>query len=343
MSRVMADNKDFDSIMKEITGGLTGDVEYDIKYLNVQGDKYKNHELATEILRACGRMMYDMMPDESKEKLAQAVGNDQKGLDMALDEVRYNYFKKDFDKALEQIEKIVLKYEKSHMFLDDAVSEYHCFKEPMEEALYAQYNKSGKDIRHSTVDYATMYSTYGSVLLELKRPEEAEVALKKAMRWNPVNAMIAFEHAETFKAQGLIEEFKECTMDEFKYAYRPQDLARCYRNLGYYYVEKKDYETAVCCLLFSTIFGKNDMAQSELYYISQVFEKNYNPTKEELDSHFAAEGIQKGPARDVLDISYGLGLGFYKKGNMEMAEYFLSIFGAFIDDEEVNQVLEEIR
>lgn len=40
----MAENKDFEAIMKEITAGLSGDPETDMKYLDEQGEKYKNHE-----------------------------------------------------------------------------------------------------------------------------------------------------------------------------------------------------------------------------------------------------------------------------------------------------------
>ena len=40
----MAEKRDFDAIMRDITSGLTGDRETDIKYLNKQGDKYKEHK-----------------------------------------------------------------------------------------------------------------------------------------------------------------------------------------------------------------------------------------------------------------------------------------------------------
>jgi hypothetical protein len=63
----MAENKDFECIMKEITQGLTGNTKEDIKYLHEQGEKYKDHEYRKEILRACGRLMYDILPDDIKE------------------------------------------------------------------------------------------------------------------------------------------------------------------------------------------------------------------------------------------------------------------------------------
>ena len=49
----MGDHKDFDSIMREITSGFTGDTATDMKYLQEKCEEYKNHEMAQEIIRAC--------------------------------------------------------------------------------------------------------------------------------------------------------------------------------------------------------------------------------------------------------------------------------------------------
>ncbi len=62
------ESKDFESIMKEITRGLTGNFEQDISYLNEQMEKYKGHEYEKEILRACGRLIYEIMPEDKKKR-----------------------------------------------------------------------------------------------------------------------------------------------------------------------------------------------------------------------------------------------------------------------------------
>ena len=240
----MAENKDFEAIMKEITGGLSGDPEADMKYLHEQGEKYKDHEYGKEILRACGRLMYELIPDDKKEELNKAFSKDGMGFDAALEEIRFNIYKKNYDTALKLMESMVQKYEEMDMFANDAVSEYFCFREPMEEILYRQYNEPEKDLRQAQIDYAALYLQYGSLLVDMKRIDDAAAALEKAKRWNPANAKIAFEHAETFKMRGMIDEFARLTKEIFKYAYRPEDLARCYRNMAYYFVEIKEYKVA---------------------------------------------------------------------------------------------------
>ena len=60
----------YDGIMRNITAGLTGDADKDGIYLNEQMEKYKEHEFATEIIRACGRIFYELIPDDKKKKFA---------------------------------------------------------------------------------------------------------------------------------------------------------------------------------------------------------------------------------------------------------------------------------
>lgn len=338
----MAENKDFEAIMKEITGGLTGDPEVDMKYLDEQGQKYKDHEYGKEILRACGRLMYQMIPEDKKAELIKTIKKDEMGYEATLEEIRFNIYKKNYDTALSLMESMVQKYEEMNMFATDAVSEYFCFKEPMEEILYRQYNESEKDIRRASIDYDEMYLQYGSLLVDMKRIEDASVALEKAKRWNPANAKIAFEYTETFKMRGMIEDFGRLTREIFKYAYRPADLARCYRNMAYYFVEVKDYKAAVCCLLFSGQFEKSEMVSAELYYISQVTGEMYQPSGDELNECFKKNAIPFGPAEEALKIAYAYGMHFHEAGDDDSTAYFLGIVADFVDDEKINAILEKI-
>ena len=63
-------------------------------YLKEKCEEYKDHEFATEILRACGRMMYDLMPDDSKKEMEEALDKDMYGTEAALDEAKFNIYKK---------------------------------------------------------------------------------------------------------------------------------------------------------------------------------------------------------------------------------------------------------
>ena len=80
---------DFNDIMQEITSGLTGKSEDDIAYLMQQAEQYKTHHFAKEIARACGRLMFDLIPNDKKAQFEQAIGNDSAGISATLDEIRF--------------------------------------------------------------------------------------------------------------------------------------------------------------------------------------------------------------------------------------------------------------
>ena len=335
--------KRYEEIMKEITKGLSNDAEKDMKYLEEQMEAYKDHEYGKEIVRACGRMMYELIPEDKKAELISAINKDTKGFEQTLEEARFCIYKKDFEKALKILEDMVNGYEKMNMYSDDAVSEYYCFTEPMQEIMYEFYNKPEKDLRRAQIDYEAMYFLYGSVLVELGRIDEAKEALKKARRWNPTSPTVGFEYAETFKMEGNFPVFAKITREIYPYIIRKKDLARFYRNMGFYYVEVQEYYAATCCFLFSTGYEKSSMVPAELYYINQKTGEDYNPSIEELIQCFEEHDIPLGASKDVIGIAYSYGKHFYEEvKDMASTAYYWGIVAEFEDDEEINKVLEQI-
>ena len=78
----------YEQIIKKITKGLTGNTSKDIKYLQEQMEYYKDHSMSQEILRACGRIMYDLFPEDKKSEIGRIIGNDLKVIEATLDEDR---------------------------------------------------------------------------------------------------------------------------------------------------------------------------------------------------------------------------------------------------------------
>lgn len=69
----MAKENEFNKIMHKITAGLTGDQKADLAYLVEQTEAYKDHEPGQEIVRACGRLIYDLIPEEKRDLLDKAI------------------------------------------------------------------------------------------------------------------------------------------------------------------------------------------------------------------------------------------------------------------------------
>ena len=337
----------FEEIMDLIRDGLTGEAEHDLPYLKDQMEKYKEHELAREILRECGRITYELLPADKKAELEEAAKKDDLGLDEQLEKAEFYLYKKDFDKAIEIIEPLAEKLDMltaAEAFQNDSVSEYYCFTELFQEILQHQLSGSKKTFRNAPIPFAKVYNRYGIVLVDLKRYEEAGRTLEKSLRWNPIDADTMFEYAETFKLRGDLEKFFEVTKDAFRIAYRPVSVARCYRNLGYYFSEKRLWDVAAACIIMSTQYVPNDKnAQSELYYIEHMSGKRIkNPDFDEFRKYAGEYGFPVGADDDILGLAAQFGKHFLNEGRNDMAEYFLTIFYELTDDEQVKAILEQI-
>ncbi len=339
-----ADVKDFDSIMREITAGFSADSKKDIAYLQEQMEKYKNHEMGQEIIRACGRLMYELLPDDKKEELCRLINNESSGTEATLEEVRFNIYKKNYDKALKIMEALVKKIEDMNAFQDDQVSEYHVFDEFFEEVLYQYRNKPKKDVRRAQVPYTEVYLLYGSLLVELQRIQDARVSLEKGLKWNPVSFRIMSEYMEIFKMTGDLDKFYALTLDAFKIAFHAADVGRCYRNLGYYFVEKELYSEAVAVYLLSTQYDQEaKQVQSELYYINEktggkIAEPSINDTKAYAEKY----GFPMGADGDVLGLAFSYGKHFMEQNEANAARYFLNIVYELTDDEEIKKLIDQI-
>ena len=337
-------SKTYDEIMREITSGLTGDPKKDIPYLKSQSEMYKDHELSEEILRGCGRLLYEALPEDSKEGIGRALQNDTSGMEATLEEIRFNIYKKDLDKAFNLMEGLIKEIEAVPMFEDDSVSEYHTFSEPFEETLYKHMSKTGKVSRQAPISYSDIYYQYGSLLFEMKRYEDARSALQKAIRWNPTNAAIAFEHAETYKVMGDLDKAEALTKEIFRIAFRPADLARCYRNLGYIYIEREMIREAIACYYISMQYDPDSTnTQSELYYIEQHFNVSVeSPSFEEVKEIAERCDLPIGADDVVLGIAYTMGKQALDDKKYDIAEYMLQIVYDLTEDEDVAKLIEFI-
>lgn len=334
----------YDEIMREITAGLTGDEKHDRAYLKEQMEKYKGHELSTEIIRACGRLFYELVPEDKKKELAQMMENDMSGIGAVLDEVRFNIFKKNYEKALELMEGLVKKTEDNPMYKNDSVTEYFTFASAFEFFMYVQRFKADKEIKWIEYPYSSIYLQYGSLLIDMKRYQEANLALEKAVRWNPMSAKILYEYAESFKILGQLEDYIEITKRAFSVAYTRNEVARGYRNWGYYFIEKEKYQAAIGCYLLSLEYEKDSKgAQSELFYIHQKTNGSVKqPTIEELEQIAEIEGFPMEIDEDVIGIAVAYGRHFIEEEQLDGAKAMFEIVYELTENESIKEILDDL-
>ncbi|MDR1603445.1 MAG: tetratricopeptide repeat protein [Gracilibacteraceae bacterium] len=331
----------YEEIMQKVTSGLTGKPDADMEYLRNQSEKYKMHELAQEILRGIGRLMYEVIPPDKREEMERLFKNNRLGVDTSIEEAEFQIHKKNFGRALEILESIIKKIEDDNgeliMFRDDSVSEYHCFRNILEEILYKEMNKPQRTVRAMPEDFDHLYFMYGNLLFELKRFDESSTALKKAIRINPINADAMLELAEISKVKGEWKEYLELTKQCLCIAYSGSNVGRCYRNMGFYYIEKQKYDVATVLYYISMLFDRqSNMAQSELLYIQQISGKpTPPPSGDEVQKIFEQYNIQSGANDLVLGIAAGLGRSAKEQEHYDAARFFFSILYDLTNDDVV--------
>ena len=338
----------YEETMAEIEAGLTGDPKHDIKYLKEQCDKYKDSENGREIVRACGRLMAKALPEDAMAEINKALNKDFSKFEKKLNEVKKCQIEKNFGKALELLEPLIKDMEgmeSNGLYADDSVSEYYCFDDPMEEVLYAHFNNCQKELRHCDIPYATAYMQYGSLLIDLDRWDDAQKALKKALEWNPSSTHIIFELGETYKHANELDLYFKTIIDAFKYCYEPHSLARAYRNIGYYFIEKELYDEAIAAYFMSYHFEQSELVQNELMYINKISGKEIvQPSIDDMKKVADKYGFTIGAHEDVLGIAFAIGkdaMGNGKSGN-ETAKYFFSIVYNLTGDDDIKQLIDKL-
>ncbi len=284
------------------------------------------------------------MPDEVREKFNQAFANDQKGTLATLDEIRFNIYKKEYEKAQRLMETLVKEADENPMFRDDEVSAYFTFEEPFEEMLYLYLFKPEKKARRAEYPFAEIYLQQGSLFFELKRYTDAIEVLKKAVKWNPCNARIAFEYAEAYKAIGDLDEFLKITMKTFKIAFRPKEFARALRNVGFYLVEREKYVDAANLMILSLQYDRENVnAQSELYYISSKIDGGLkDPSWEDIEETGRKYEVPVFPDKDIIGIALAYGQEFLKNNIKDTAQYCFQIAYDLTEDDSIKELLDSV-
>lgn len=338
----------YDEIMKKITSGLTGQTEHDVEYLYEQGEQYKTHKLSKEILRGIGRLIYEVLPPDKRNRVSNVINNDNLGVEAALDEAEFQINKKNYVRATEILESIINKMESDDgerlMYKEDSVSEYHCFRNPFEQALYCELFKPQKAVRRIPQAFDHVYYMYGTLLFEVQKYDEAKSALIKAVKLNPINTDALFELSEIYKLDRDWDDYIDSTKHCLKVAYTGEGLSRCYRNLGFYYIEMEDYDLAAALYYFSMRFGhKSTMAQSQLFYIQQkTGEQAPLPSLDSLEDIFAENDIQFGPDNIVVSLATSIGKQAEENRTYSIARYLYTILYDITLNDEIIEWLENL-
>ena len=250
--------------------------------------------------------------------------NHIESIQKSLEEIHVQISQKNFTKALSMTEKLVNSL--PPWYQDDKVTEYRSLRNLLEYNLYMQIYNPIKDIKVFHEDFQSVYYIYGFILFELQRYEDAIIMLEKSINFNPINTVPLFELAEVYKAKKDWKKFLEITNQCHKIAYSIEELARVYRNLGFYYTEQKKYDIALALVFTSFYFDITDIARHEIKYISNHSGIDFRTFSVEKCVALLQEyGIHYGPDENLKSMLLAFSIMPDLVGDKEMRKHYYQI------------------
>ena len=133
------------------------------------------------------------------------------------------------------------------------------------------------------------------------------------------------------------------TKETLSIATTPVTLSRCYCNLGFYCIEKKDYDSAVCFYYESLIYADHPGVQAELHHIHTITQKKIvPPTREEVNKAFEKYGMQPGASKEVVGVAAALAKEAIEKKDLSGSQFYLLVVYSLTNDPEVKELLEKV-
>lgn len=335
---------DYEITVRAIMQQLTDDDQKNIEWLRKAMDRYKDHPMGSEIIKACERKLYDLLPEDQRKKLDQVIGEKANTLEKRLDEIRRLIVEKKPEEAKPLMDALAKEADDNPMFREDEVSMFFRFREWFEECLYRHMYEPQKDLRRAQYPFDEIYSLQGSMYIDLKDLDKARECLQKALSWNPVNAQIAFEYAETFKMSGDMERFLEETKKIQKFALHCRDVARFLRNTGFYFTEIGKHREAMMCFMRSLLYDRDSKsAETEINYLHQGFGTEiFMPDADACRAFEKQYCIALGPDNELLGMLYAYGKHLMDEKQEDGAAYCFSILYELTDDPEIKELLEQL-
>ena len=283
--------------------------------------------------RAAGRLRLALAPKRKARTWRRNFRLLSERFDALLEEARQAAAQRRLDDALEML--AALEKRVDGLFDEDEEARYFYFANPLEEAICDRVYPPEKTRRRAPIDYPLLYFSIGAVQLEARRPREAKAALNKALTFNPVDAETLCKIADVARRERDFAGYLKATTQALRFSYRRRDLARCYRNLGSFYVDVQRYDVATAAFHFSLTFDESQDARRELKFIeSKTRRPAKAPTFEKLRKIFDAEGIPIRPSVETVEAARALAIRARDAGDFALALRCFDVIWRLADDAE---------
>lgn len=322
----------YQKIIEDIKRNLGENNDLNRKYLISQIDIYKNHEYSTEIVKEISRMIWDCLTPQEQEEFARII-EEENPIKEILIEVEFYIQNNDYETALEKLDTFMKTNPK--LYENDKVNEYHSFQNPLEELIFNEFIGCEKELRYipDNQPIEDLYYAYGFLLRDASRLDEAETALKDALNLNPVSTKIILELCDIYKMRTpTFNKFYFYNMDALRYAYSGYELARIYKNFGFYYYEEGNIELTIACYKYSLKYENDPFTRERVELIES--NKKITLSDEECMEYMKSKHIKCGANPFIVENMEKLAAEYENDNLYDQALYFYRLLYSIEKDEE---------
>lgn len=326
---------DYQEVIQDISRGLSGDSKLDIPYLMRIGQQYKDHPQSEEILREIGRMIYAIVPKEDKANFEQAISKKATLDSKTIADAKQCIDQGNLDRADALLDGLLTD---ARGWDSDSQTLYCAFRNPLEAAFYDEKYHPSRKLRIPPFPFNDVYGLKVYLLVEKKDYSQALRLIDIAVQCNPLFGNILFEKAEIYKFQNNMPAYIETTRQILGMLYLKPEIARYFRNLGFYLVEKEKWDEATAAYFISLYWDQSEKALQELAYIEQKTGKAPN-----LDNYPDPIGMLSNLGFDTrpddlwVQLSWAVGQSAEGGKDYAFAAFCYAVTAGLTNDEEAVQ------
>ena len=217
--------------------------------------------------------------------------------------------------------------------IEDKEYLHFSFDNYIELLIYWRKFKPSKKILQPDNNIAEVYFLLGFINFETKNYGKALQYLDKASEWNPISPRIRMEKADTYRNIGEYERYRIEVEKAYPYIYDSTFMSKYFRELGWYYSEKRIFNLANALYTQSTAFMNTELARNELIYIAQ--QEHRDPrfsTKEEINTIFKEYNIPIEISNEITQMIYEDSQQLIKENNIQLANYlYMALYDITLD------------
>ena len=252
------------------------------------------------------------------------------------------------------------KYDEAYQFAKENINlnkEYvegeYIFKNLLEELLFQITIK--KDIKRKyplMLDYSTLYSNYGNVLMHFKDYENALKSFKLSYNYNPINVKAIFGLCEVYRIEEDWDEFYKLAIQSFRFDYYPEDLSKSFEVLSFYYLneyqdsnDKENLKLSIYLERLAEYYddSKDSNENKTAIGFDDEFLREYDQSIEEVKEYLKSKGLPYGSSIEVITICKNLGFQLDEDKKVVPALFYFNIAYDLTNDPAIKDVIDDLN